>query len=74
MDIEQTRKEALRSVGPGHNNWAMRSCWRCNAAHEHLKQATYVIWCFACGHWYYKGVDITLEGKDAPTLEQAPSP
>ena len=34
---------------------ALRSCWNCNSAHEYLKKADYIIWCFDCGKMYYKG-------------------
>ena len=40
----------------------LRTCWNCNPAHEHLKEcADYVILCFACGRYYFRGVDITEE-------------
>ena len=35
---------------------AMRSCWYCNGAHEHLMEANYPIHClWGCGGWYLKG-------------------
>ena len=38
----------------------LRSCWKCNAGHKHLKDDdTIVISCFECGHHFYKGIDIT---------------
>ncbi len=36
----------------------MRSCWKCNSAHKHLKKADYLIWCFECGRLYLKGKQI----------------
>lgn len=36
----------------------MRSCWKCNSAHKHLKKADYLIWCFQCGRTYFKGKQI----------------
>ena len=39
----------------------MRSCWNCNPSHEHLKTCEVPIVCYQCGHYYYKGVDITDE-------------
>ena len=30
---------------------ALRSCWNCNSAHNHLKKANYLIWCFECGKY-----------------------
>lgn len=54
MDIEKLREEALtKEIG-------MRSCWNCNGAHHHLKDAEYVISCLWCSKFYYKGVDITI--------------
>jgi hypothetical protein len=38
---------------------ALRSCWECNSAHEHLKEVEYLIWCFECGKLYLKGEEIT---------------
>lgn len=34
---------------------AMRSCWKCNGAHKHLKKSKNPIWCFSCGNIYYLG-------------------
>jgi hypothetical protein len=34
---------------------AMRSCWECNPAHEHLKRAVGKFWCFVCGRRYEGG-------------------
>lgn len=61
--IEELRKEASDLIKKNINNIAFRSCWKCNAAHEHLKKSEYVIDCFQCGHFYYKGVDITEDSK-----------
>ena len=41
------------------NNFALRSCWKCNAAHEHLRKTDFIIRCFACGHAFYKGHDLS---------------
>lgn len=57
--VEEARKEASKIVSEDRANFGMRSCWNCNGAHEHLKGAEYVFTCFECGHWYYKGFDIT---------------
>lgn len=57
--IEKTRKEATEILKKDKTSFAWRSCWNCNGAHEHLKECDYVINCFNCGHWYYKGIDIT---------------
>ena len=33
---------------------AFRSCWECNAAHEHLKQVNTLHLCFSCGkRWVF---------------------
>ena len=33
---------------------AMRSCWECNPAHEHLKTVNCLHVCFECGkHWIF---------------------
>ena len=59
MNIEELRKEAeSKSV-------CLRSCWNCNPAHEHLKESNYVIACIWCGNYFYKGVDITDNSKEA---------
>ena len=39
---------------------ALRSCWKCNSAHKHLKKADYIIWCFQCGRLYYKGKPLVV--------------
>jgi PHP family Zn ribbon phosphoesterase len=62
--VAQRRQEASAILDKDASNWSMRSCWNCNLAHEHLKQAEYPIRCFDCGHWYYKGVDITIMEPD----------
>ena len=51
--------EAYKWMRDNGGNYAMRSCWKCNSALEHLKKAEYVIMCFGCGHWFYKGKDLT---------------
>ena len=59
MTKKEARKEAEKRIKENVDNLALRSCWKCNGAHEHLKEADYVINCFGCGHWYYKGIDLT---------------
>jgi hypothetical protein len=34
---------------------AMRSCWECNPAHEHLKESKSLHVCFACGRYFIFG-------------------
>lgn len=43
----------------------LRSCWNCNPAHEHLKKSSYIVGCFICNKYYYKGKEIKiLRGED----------
>ena len=67
------RKEATAWAKKNPNSglfghFPSRSCWKCNGAHEHLKKADYPIQCFACGHIYFKGVQLSEERK-APARE-----
>lgn len=52
---------------------AMRSCWYCNGAHEHLKNADYPIICaMGCGIWYLKGFPakiVEMRTKGEPVTE-----
>ena len=41
---------------------ALRSCWKCNSAHKHLKNADYLIYCIWCGNLYLKGTEVEIEG------------
>jgi hypothetical protein len=60
MDVEQLRGEAKKLLDEhGVSMYALRSCWNCNPAHEHLKQAEYVLRCIGCGHVFFRGEDIT---------------
>ena len=59
MNLQEARNKALAILKKDRTNFAWRSCWKCNGAHEHLKDADCIINCFNCGHWYYKGIDIT---------------
>jgi len=34
---------------------ALRSCWECNVAHEHLKDVNFLHWCFSCGRYWLWG-------------------
>jgi len=31
---------------------ALRSCWECNQAHEHLKKVNWLHYCFHCGRYW----------------------
>lgn len=61
-----TRASAARSEG----RVALRSCWNCNGAHEHLRRtADWVINCFECGHFYFEGTDLTALMEQHPEWE-----
>lgn len=34
---------------------ALRSCWECNGAHEHLKDTDFLHVCFSCGRYWIHG-------------------
>lgn len=54
-DLELLRMEALLKP------LELRSCWNCNPSHDFLKnEQDYVISCFECGRFYFKGTDITI--------------
>ena len=57
-ELKRLREEAFEQMKKDEGP-AMRSCWNCNSGHEHLKGAKCVIVCFECGHYYFKGEDIT---------------
>jgi hypothetical protein len=40
---------------------AMRSCWYCNPAHEHLKKWDFFV-CFSCGVQYASGYPTMIVG------------
>ena len=48
-----TIKEYEDRVNNG--DYVLRSCWKCNKAHDHLKKSDFIIYCFDCGNVYYKG-------------------
>jgi len=51
---------------------AMRSCWYCNGAHEHLKRLDHPFLCFGCGGWYLHGYPapiVTLRAEDKPITD-----
>ena len=60
MNVEKARKKADEWFEKNPKEQPeMRSCWKCNGAHDHLKQREWPLVCFSCGKWYYKGIDIT---------------
>lgn len=60
---QETMDAAIAARAAG--DFQMRSCWKCNGAHEHLKNAGLIV-CFACGHWYLNGEDLSEEGEPEP--------
>lgn len=61
--VQQLRDEGALLVEKG--KLAFRSCWLCNSSHAHLIEWTAgVINCFACGRWFFKGVDITIPAEE----------
>lgn len=68
MEVEEARKQAAAYLeANGAGSYAMRSCWTCNSAHEHLKQSEQPIYCLWCGNWYFKGVQLTESSADQST-------
>jgi hypothetical protein len=61
-DVDVLRAEAEGLIAErGADGIFMRSCWVCNPAHAHfadVKDA--VLNCFICGHWFFKGHDLTI--------------
>ena len=54
---EEEYKKRLKKDEP-----VLRSCWNCNSAHKHLKNADYIIYCIWCGKMYYKGKILKIKG------------
>lgn len=65
MTKEEATKKADQWMRDNGNNFALRSCWSCNPAHEHLRNAECVILCFACGHYFFNGVDVTFDAGES---------
>jgi hypothetical protein len=63
MEMEEARKEAEKILEKDRADFALRSCWNCNAVHEGLKEAGYIISCFECGHWFFKGQQLSEDEK-----------
>ena len=49
------RRIVLANKLKSENQFAMRSCWECNPAHERLKESPGLFVCFECGRWYMDG-------------------
>lgn len=65
IKLKTARTLAKQWLKNNNNDVIFRSCWKCNSAHEHLKKADYVFNCMmGCGHWYFRGVDITCDEED----------
>lgn len=62
-DTMTLAREALRARAKASWNKlggpSIRSCWNCNAAHEHLKESPFVVLCFTCRKFYFEGQDVT---------------
>ena len=56
--IKKLREEARKLLAK--NEFTFRSCWKCNLCHEYLKERGDFINCIECGHWFYKGEDISV--------------
>ena len=39
----------------------MRSCWRCNSGHTHLKKVDYIIYCIWCDTLYLDGRELKIK-------------
>lgn len=53
--------------------FSMRSCWRCNPAHEHLKTVGGLFHCFECGRWFMNGGFFDSEKhRSQPFKERSP--
>jgi len=57
VELEHLRECAHAAIDRGE--FQLRSCWNCNLAHDRLKRSDVPLCCFICGHWYFRGVDIT---------------
>lgn len=45
-------KETFKTEG---GEPVLRSCWKCNPAHEHLKKVNFLHVCFNCGRYWIFG-------------------
>jgi len=62
-NVNKLREEAKEWL-KRNENVIYRSCWNCNPTHEYLRYVDYPFLCPWCGHWFYRGVDITEEGDE----------
>lgn len=58
-ELRAARALALERIK--NNNFAVRSCWQCNGAHEYFLSGdkNWCFTCFECGRWYAQNVDVT---------------
>jgi len=61
--MNKLKEQAEKLIKKSTDNITFRSCWNCNGSHEHLKESKFVINCFECGNWFFKGKKITDENK-----------
>src|ERR1017187_4305636 len=58
LSQEEAKRISVKCEGAAP---AVRSCWYCNGAHEHLKELDYFT-CFACGISFARGFPIPILG------------
>lgn len=62
-EVKSASEEARAKLKKDEGDWAMRSCWVCNHAHSYFLDDLsdgFLFQCvMGCGHWYYKGIDLT---------------
>ena len=66
MNKTKLQEEALEWLKANPNKglfgaWIIRSCWDCNMAHNHLKNADYPFECYDCGNIFFKGTALQAE-------------
>jgi hypothetical protein len=54
------------------NEFAMRSCWECNPAHEHLKKVGGLFVCYDCVRWFMNGDFLANENHCKKEFEEIP--
>ena len=62
---KELRKEAQAWLKKNPGEFAMRSCYKCNPAHEYFREdnSPWLMTCVECGHWFWRGIDITEKDK-----------
>jgi hypothetical protein len=62
-EVDGLREEATKIFKKDVGDLGWRSCWICNGAHTRFLKGSWGKWvlnCFECGRFFYKGVDITI--------------